>query len=212
VTTIASAAFSGFGLELIELNPLRHIRHGVRRQVVVRVIRFDLGARTPAPAPTPTGSKLLLVLVFFRLRSKDGLVVVLFRLENAASLRGKFRSPPLLVVRRIRFVVHVFVAGEQALRLTLRFGPRLAAAVRTLRILPSDAFERWSAVLQPFLDGLLVPLAQSKHAGLDPHQGVVFVALFGQRSQTRSHGDFGALAHVTEEVLLDRYVCYLFIV
>jgi hypothetical protein len=119
---------------------------------------------------------------------------------------GEFCPTPLRVVRRVGFLVDFFVAGELFLGLRLRsvdgFGLFLGSA---LAALARDALEGGRAILQAFFDGNLVPLAQREHPRLHADQRIVLVTLLRERRKARPHGDFRALAHVAQQVFLDRY-------
>ena len=56
-----------------------------------------------------------------------------------------------------------------------------------------------------------IPFAQREDTGLDTHERIFLVPLLHERSEARAHGDLGALANVTEQILLNRDVGDLFI-
>ena len=57
-----------------------------------------------------------------------------------------------------------------------------------------------------------VPVAETEHARTHADDGVALFFLFQESGESRAHGDFGALAHVRQQVLFDRQLGDLFVV
>jgi hypothetical protein len=105
-----------------------------------------------------------------------------------------------------------FVAGRARGRRVVRAALTLERDIGEVDLLARQLLERGRAILQALVDHRLIPFAQREHAGSNAHERVLFVALLDERGQAGTHGHVRALAHVTQQVLLDGYVGDLFVV
>ena len=133
--------------------------------------------------------------------SEDRQLVVRFGSEQVVGARRHLRAPELVCIGRRRLLVLERGAWRAA-----RFGGRLRRFLARflLDLLVAErlrqSLERRRAIGESLFDRLAIPLAQRKHTGLYPNQGIVAIALFDQCREPRPHRDFGAFADVAQQI------------
>jgi hypothetical protein len=121
-------------------------------------------------------------------------------------VRRELGSLALRVVEQDGFVVAVGFGVTVRRRVR-----RHVELVGLTGMLCREALERRRPVFETFLDRRRVPFAKREDARLHPNERVVLFAFFDESREACAHRDLGALAHVAEQVSLDGYVSYLFV-
>jgi hypothetical protein len=193
------------------LTDVREVRRGVRNRVrrkVVTAALFTAAATAPTTATPTTASAIFALTIgpraLFVVSGENGFVVVFLVSKKVGGVRGEL-GPGALVGVGSGSLLFGFELREAHVH-------GLGAQTRSIaHFLGGELLEGGGAIGEPLVDEGLIPFAKREHPGLHAYEGILFVGLFDQGCQSRSHRHFGTFAHVTQEVLLDGYVCDLFV-